>query len=118
MKKSASVRLTVLAAAGIAARAQTRPDPCLAASFNQQACEAAVQNRGYCWNGHWVRLKYHYPFPHYYDAYQEYIAGGGEVTPAEVDSCGPPHGFWFFGAHGAAARAGFGATGACHSAHE
>src|SRR5580700_7351975 len=73
MKKSASVSLTVVAAFGIAAQAQPRLDPCAAASFNEQACQAAVQNRGYCWNGQWVKLKYHYAYPYYYDAYQAYM---------------------------------------------
>jgi len=115
MKRSASVSLTVVAAVSMAAGGQRRLDPCAAASFNEQACQAAIQSRGYCWNGRWVQLKYHYPFPYYYDAYQEYMANGGVVNAAVVGSCGPPT-RTFFGAHGAA-RAGFGATGAGHGAH-
>jgi hypothetical protein len=116
MKKSVAVRLTVVAAVGIAARAQPRQDPCSAATFNEQACQAAVQNRGYCWNGRWVGLKYHYSFPCYYDAYLDYVSNGGVATPAAVVSCGPPHRF-FSGAHGIS-RAGFGSSGgACHAAH-
>jgi hypothetical protein len=114
MKKSASVTVTLLAAAGMAARAQSRPEPCSAATFNEQACEAAVQNRGYCWNGRWIRLKYHDAFPYYFDAYQEYVAAGGAVSPMTVGSCGPPHGMFGF-LHAGGARGGFGATGACHS---
>ena len=115
MKRSAAVRLTVVAAVGIAAHAQSRPDPCAAATFNEQACQAAVQNRGYCWNGRWVGLRYHFPYPYYYDAYLDFIGSGGITTAAAVGACGPPHHF-FSGAHGAS-RAGFGATGACASAH-
>src|SRR5271157_2084561 len=113
MKRSVSVSLTVVAAVSMAARGQPRLDPCATASFNEQACQAAVQNHGYCWNGKWVRLKYHYPFPYYYDAYQEYMANGGAVSAATVGSCGPPAAV--MGAHGTA-RAGFGATGAGHGA--
>jgi hypothetical protein len=116
MKKSVAVRLTVVAAVGIAARAQPRQDPCSAATFNEQACQAAVQNRGYCWNGRWVGLKYHYPFPYYYDAYLDYVSTGGVSSPAAVVSCGPTHRF-FSAAHGIS-RAGFGSSGGgCHAAH-
>lgn len=118
MKKSAHVRLTVVAALGVAAaHAQPRLDPCSAPSFNEQACQAAIQNRGYCWNGRWVTLKYHYPFPYYYDAYQELIANGGIVNPAAVGSCGPRRVTAIASSH-AVGRAGFGSSGACHaSAH-
>jgi hypothetical protein len=114
MKRSASVSLTVVAAVSMAAGRQQRLDPCEAANFNEQACEAAIQSRGYCWNGRWVRLKYHFPYPYYYDAYQEYLANGGVVNAAAVGSCGPPSRV-VFGSHGAA-HGGFGATGACHAA--
>src|SRR5437762_2353226 len=109
MKKSSAVRLTVVAAVGLAAHAQQRPDPCAAATFDEQACRAAVQNRGYCWNNRWVKLKYHYPYPYYFDAYLDYVAIGGIVESAAVGSCGPPRRF-FTGGHGVS-RAGFGSCG-------
>jgi len=112
-KRSAGVTLTVVAAMGFAARAQQRPNPCDALTFNEQACQDAVQKRGYCWNGKWVSMTYHYPFPYYYDAYQEYLTQGGLATPAAVGgAC--RHGL-FAGLHGVS-RAGFGASGAGHSA--
>jgi hypothetical protein len=115
MKRSVSVSLTVVAAVSMAARGHLRLDPCAAASFNEQACQAAIQNRGYCWNGRWVGLKCHYPFPYYYDAYQEYMANGGVVNATVLGSCGPPT-HTVGGAHGAA-YGGFGATGAGHGAN-
>jgi len=117
MKRSGAVSLTVVAAFGVAARAEHRLDPCATANFNEAACAAAVQNRGYCWNGRWVRVKYHYPYPYYFDAYQEFLANGGTVSAAVLGSCSPSgEGGALFGAHGAS-RAGFGSTGACHSGH-
>src|SRR5690242_7883528 len=113
MKKSAGVRLTVVAAIALAARAQPRPEPCAASTFNDQACRAAVQARGYCWNGRWVKMKYNYPYPFYYDMYLEYAANGGIVDAATVGSCGPRRlliGHTY-------SRAGFGRHGAAHSAH-
>ena len=114
MKRSLGLSLTVLAAFGVAARAQKRLDPCAAASFNGEACQAAVQNRGYCWNGRWVRMKYRQPYPYYFDVYDEFVATGGVASPAEVGSCGPATHFWsgHGGRHG-----GFGSTACGHSAH-
>jgi hypothetical protein len=61
-----------------------------------------------------VKLKYHLPYPYYYDAYIDYVSNGGFVDAAALDTCGPPHRF-FGGSHGFS-RAGFGGIGACHAA--
>jgi len=58
-------------------------------------------------------LQYHYPFPFYYGAYHEFLSNGGVPYAAAVGSCGPPR--FLTGAHGVS-RAGFGHTGASHSA--
>ncbi len=112
MKKSLGVGLTVLAAVGVATAAEKRPDPCAAGTFNDQACQAAVQNRGYCWNGRWVRMNYPQPYPYYFDVYDAFVSGGGITTPAEVDACGPPLTGWIYGRRG-----GFGHTSRGHAAH-
>ena len=114
MKKSAAVRLTIVAAVGIVAHAQPRPDPCSASTFNEAACLAAVQANGYCWNGRWVKLKYHYPYPYYYDTYFSYLSVGGTVEPAVIGSCAMPR----LTSHASGfTRAGFGTVGAGHCAH-
>jgi len=115
MKKSAAVRLTIVAAVGIAAHAQPRPDPCVASSFNEAACQSAVQSRGYCWNGRWVKLKYHYPYPYYYDAYLDYVATGGVMSSPVFVTCEMPR--IRMGVTHGITHAGFGATGAGSSAH-
>jgi hypothetical protein len=115
MKKSASVPLTIVAAFAFGAQAAPRPDPCSAWAFDEQACQQAVQNRGYCWNGRWLRMRYRQPYPYYYDSYQQYLASGGVVGPAAVGDCAPTFGR-FFGGHGVSHH-GFGATGSCHAAH-
>lgn len=89
MQRWASISLTVVAAVSMAAGRQQQLDPCEAASFNEQACQAAIPSRRYCWSGRWVRLKYHFPYPYFYNAYQEYLANGGVVNAAAVGSCGP-----------------------------
>jgi hypothetical protein len=116
MKKSAQITLTLVAAMGIAARAQSRPDPCVQSTFNEQACQEAVRANGYCWNGKWVRLKYHYPFPYYYDLYAEYLLLGGAPTPAEVGTCRGSLGRFISVHSGGASHGGFGSTGAGHCA--
>jgi len=109
MKKSVQVTLTLVASMGLAARAQSRPDPCVQSTFNEQACQEAVRAHGYCWNGKWVRLTYHYPFPYYYDLYAEYLTQGGVATPADVGTCRRPL-MSVIGAHGGASHGGFGST--------
>jgi hypothetical protein len=122
MKKSVGVGLTVLAAFGVSARAK-QLDPCAAATFNEVACQAAIQNRGYCWNGRWVRMKYRQPYPYYFDVYDEFVATGGIATPVEVGTCSQAIGDWihlgrrgFAGAHGSG-HGGFGSTACGHAAH-
>jgi hypothetical protein len=115
MKKSSQVALTVVAAIGLA-RAQSAADPCEASVFNEHACQEAVRQHGYCQNGGWVRLRYSYPYPYYYDRYQVYATLVGPPQAAVVDSCRVPSGGT--GAHVPAfraVRAGFGSSG-CHHA--
>jgi hypothetical protein len=114
MKKSGAVRLSIVAAVGIAVHAQGRPNPCSAANFNEAACQMAVQANGYCWNGRWVKLRYHYPYPYYYDVYLDYLGSGGAVDPA-IGTCAAPH-VYSAASHGFS-RAGFGNSGAGHCAH-
>jgi hypothetical protein len=113
MKKSPQVTLTIVAAVSLgAAKADSRPDPCAAAMFNEQACQAAIQNRGYCLEDRWVPMRYSYPYPYYYDQYQVHALLVGPATPFEAGTCEHRH---IGGAHGVvagtAARGGFGAHG-------
>jgi hypothetical protein len=114
MKKSPRVTLTIVAAVSLAARADPKPDPCGMATFNEQACQAAVQNRGYCLGDRWVPMRYSYPYPYYYDQYQVRALLVGPSLPLAVGTCLPHHGVHAFAA-GAAARGGFGAHGCSHA---
>jgi hypothetical protein len=117
MKKSPQVTLTIVAAVSLAAaKAGPRPDPCAASTFNEQACEAAIHNRGYCLADQWVPMRYSYPYPYYYDQYQVYSLLIGPATPFEVGTCGHRHGGGAQGfVAGTAARGGFGAHGCGHA---
>ena len=116
MKKSAKVTLTAVAAMGLAACGRRHPDPCEAATFNEQACQQAVQSGGYYWQGSWYPLVYHYPYPFYYDSYRRRVSSGAAVVAAPADAYSHP------AASAPAAtgvvRGGFGSTGAGHGAGE
>jgi len=107
MKKSASITLTAVAAMGLAA-CNRRQDPCEAASFNEVACSEAVRQGGYHYNGRWVPMYYHYPYPYYYDTYRSYTARGGRVTSAPAGAYRAP-------SSSGVTRGGFGSIGAGHS---
>jgi hypothetical protein len=116
MKKSAKVTLTAVAAMGLAACGRQRPDPCEAATFNEQACQEAARSGGYYWRGSWYPMMYHYPYPYYYDLYRRHVSSGGAVAAAPAGAYARP------GASAPATpshgveRGGFGSTGAGHAA--
>jgi len=95
MMKSAGVTLTLLAGLGGVVHAQTRSNPCAPGSFNPATCQAAVQARGYCDNGAWVRQKFQ-TYPYYYDLYRTYVGAGGAVDAPLPSAC-RRGGFGFFG---------------------
>ena len=107
-----SVRVTLTVAAGVALiSCNRRLDPCESASFNQQACQDAVQSGGYYWNGTWFPMTYSHPYPFYYDSYQQYRAKGGTSSAAPGITYGRPSGSSSSGVE----RGGFGATGEGHA---
>jgi hypothetical protein len=120
MKKSVQVTLTAVAAFGLAACRRHGQDPCESASFSQQACEDAVANGGYYWNGSWMPMTYHYPYPYYFDSYQKYVGSGHTVNPAPGQRYGRPAMASPAGdpASPGVVRGGFGSTGAGHGAGE
>jgi hypothetical protein len=109
VKRSARVILTVAAAMSVAARGQQSLGPCEATAFNAKVCKIAIHHKGYCAGGNWVPMTYAQAYPYYYDSYQTYLTGGGQVTAVSAENCSRPGGF--FSGHGAR-RGGFGATGA------
>ena len=108
MRRSVGVTLTltVITAAALAACGRRSPDPCATATFSEQACQEAVHNGGYYWNGRWYPMTYRNPYPFYYDAYRSYQAGGGASSPAAAATYSRPA--------GSVERGGFGTTGEGH----
>jgi hypothetical protein len=109
MKKAGPITLTLLAAMGFAC-SRNRPDPCEAATFNQQACNEAVRNGGYYYDGTWVPMSYHYSYPYYYDIYRSHLSRGGSVVTVPASSYATPA-----GTSRGVTRGGFGSTGEAHA---
>jgi hypothetical protein len=107
MRKPVRVALTVLATAALACCGRKRMDPCDAASFNEQACQNAVQSGGYYWRGSWYPMTYSRPYPYYYDQYHSYVSRGGTVVSEPGASYARP-------TSGGVERGGFGASGEAH----
>ena len=116
MKKSATVALTAVAVMGLAACGRHRPDPCETAAFNEQACQQAVQDGGYYWNGSWFPLVYHYPYPYYYDLYRRHVSSGGAVVAAPAGAYSHPAAS--APASSGVERGGFGSIGEGHGVGE
>ena len=114
MLKSARVTLTVVAVVGLASCSRRRPDPCQTTTFNEVACQDAVQHGGYYYHGSWFPMTYSNPYPYYYDSYRGYVSRGGSVASEPVGSYSRPSGAAASGVE----RGGFGAHGAGESAGE
>jgi hypothetical protein len=118
MKKSAKVTIAAVAAMGLAMCGRRHPDPCVAGTFNEIACQDAVRSGGYYWQGSWFPMMYNYPYPYYYDSYRRHVSSGGAVVSAPGQSYGRPSAS-APGAPGGSSgveRGGFGSTGSGHGA--
>jgi hypothetical protein len=108
MKKTGRITLTVVAAVAMTACSRRGPDPCQSTTFNEQACQQAVQSGGYYWNGSWVHMGYGRPYTYYYDSYRTYVSKGGTVSAEPGKSYGRPAGA------SPVERGGFGGIGSGH----
>jgi hypothetical protein len=90
MKKSAKIQLFFVNSivVGVAGCDSEPPpvDPCNTSTFNGQACETAVQNRGYNYHGAWIPMVYPNPYLFYYAGYTRAVGAGRPVysAPASV----------------------------------
>jgi hypothetical protein len=91
MKKSSNIQLLflnslVLSAVACDSASPPMVDPCNQATFNQPACEIAIQNRGYHYHGAWIPMIYPNPYFFYFNSYNSYVARGGTVYSAPMSS--------------------------------
>lgn len=90
MKKSTSIKLLFVNSIvlGVSGCDSEPPpvDPCNTSTFNAQACEVAVQNKGYNYHGAWVPMVYPSPYLFYYAGFTRALGAGRPVyaAPASV----------------------------------
>jgi hypothetical protein len=89
-------------------------DPCEQTSYVEMACDSAVANHGYYYNGTWFPHIYSYGALYYYTRYTGFIAGGGRVR-AMSPTIYVPHPSTP-AARPSVVRGGFGSIGAGHGA--
>lgn len=111
MKRSSSIVLTLVPAFAAACGPSTPPpDPCLPQTYAAEACQYAVEHRGYYYGGTWYPHVYTQPFFFYNNAYSGYVASGGRVMPVEAGRYSPS-----LSRGGTTTRGGFGSSGAARS---
>ena len=122
-KRSAAVPLSLVSA--LAAAVGCGPshpavaggvDPCLSPTYQQGACEYAVQHQGYYYGGSWYPHIYSQPALFYYNGYSHYVGSGGSVRVISPGSYAPGIGGAAMpsGARSTVVRGGFGGIGAAH----
>lgn len=118
-----SLALTASAIVGCDSRPPLPVDPCQAATFNAEACQAAVTAHGYYWYGVWHPVVYPYEFGYYSNAYRGFVVGGGVVTRSSASYYSSSYsagsgsrslGSDLSGSNGTV-RGGFGTTAASHA---
>ena len=111
MKRSTAVTLTLVPAFAAACNnTPPAPDPCLPASYSAQACQYAVDHRGYYHDGYWVPHVYGYPYIFYSGGYNTYIVRGGRPSLISSGSYSPS-----LARVSPTMRGGFGSSGAARS---
>ena len=91
MKRSTNIQLVflnslILGAVACDNNAPPAIDPCNQRTFNQPACEMAIQNHGYHYHGAWIPFFYPSPYPFYLNGYNSYVARGGAVYAVPMSS--------------------------------
>lgn len=112
MKSSRTVHLIavpLLAACSPDPQIAERPrDPCIASSYDASACQTAVNQHGYYYDGIFYPHFYGNPYLFYQRNYSGYIAGGGRAAAIEPGHFSPS-----FSA--GTVRGGFGGSAAAHA---
>jgi len=104
MKRSRKVEIALVA--GLAMSGCGRRDPCAPQTFNQDACQDAINHNGYYYGGHWYSHSYSGGFSSYYNDYYYYVRGGGNVTQIAPSEWSVPNGAPSAGPPGAASTGG------------
>lgn len=89
MKRSGKVQIALVAGLAMTGCGRRAYDPCNPQTFNEQACQDAINHHGYYYGGHWYPHTYSGSYMSYYSGYNSYVRTGGRVTsvsPSEWSS--------------------------------
>jgi hypothetical protein len=117
IKRSTAVPLSLVPAlASLVACGPSAPavaagvDPCLPQTYQQAACEYAVEHRGYYYGGSWYPHVYSHPALFYYNGYSGFVGSGGRVRAISPGNYSPSLGGSSAG-RSSVVRGGFGGIG-------
>jgi hypothetical protein len=112
MKSSRTVSLItvpLLAACSPDAQLAARPrDPCVSSSYEATACQSAVTQHGYYYDGIFYPHFYGNPYLFYQNSYSGYIAAGGRSAVVEPAHFSPSF-------SSGTVRGGFGGSAVAHA---
>ena len=92
MKRSTKVEIALVAGLAMSGCGRRAYDPCAPQTFNDLACQEAVNHNGYYYGGHWYPHTYVGGYSSYYNGYYSYVRGGGRVTQIAPSQWSRPSG--------------------------
>jgi hypothetical protein len=87
-------------------------DPCEQDTYLQGDCQTAIVNHGYWYAGSWYPRAYSYAPFYYFNRYNTYVAGGGQVRSLSPTTYAPSTSS---PSRSSVVRGGFGSIGAGHA---
>jgi hypothetical protein len=85
MKRSRKVEIALVAGLAMSGCGRRAYDPCNPQTFNEAACQDAVNHNGYFFDGQWYPHTYSGSYSAYYVGYHNYVLRGGSVTTVPPD---------------------------------
>ena len=116
MKRSGKVEIALVAGLALTGCGRRAYDPCAPQTFNQDACQEAIRNRGYYYEGNWYSHSYSGGYSNYYNGYYSYMRNGGNVTQIAPSEWSRPAGAPSTGS-GSVSRGIFGSSSESSGAH-
>lgn len=117
MKRSRNVVLGLVPSLVAVACGHTPPpDPCEPSFYSAEACQYAIEHRGYYHDGVFFPHVYPYPMLYYNSGYSTYLSRGGRPTAIGAEHYSPTYrGGGAIGGSAGTVRGGFGGSGAAHA---
>jgi hypothetical protein len=116
MKRSGKVEIALVAGLAMAGCGRRGYDPCAPQTFNVDACQQAINNKGYYYGGQWYSRSYSGGFSNYYNDYYGYLRNGGNVTQIAPSQWSQPAGASSTGS-GSVSRGIFGSSSESSGGH-